>query len=78
MARKRKAADDLAAASANPPQDIPVGSRWTHHCCFRGFGHGMTGGRKAARSGFWIRWLIPAASRMRRGWLGCLPSARGG
>lgn len=27
MARKRKAADKLAAASANPPQDIPVGSR---------------------------------------------------
>jgi hypothetical protein len=27
MARKRKAADALAAASANPPQDIPVGSR---------------------------------------------------
>lgn len=27
MARKRKAADDLAAASANPPQNIPVGSR---------------------------------------------------
>jgi hypothetical protein len=27
MVRKRKAADAIAAASANPPQDIPVGSR---------------------------------------------------